>query len=390
MKQIVISSEAAAKIKAQFPWVYDNEILRYPKNTNVGEIIYVHSPTGEFLGVGYVNQQSKITIRVLSFDDEKIDKNFFLKRLQQAERLRKTVKLRTNAYRVVHAEADMLPGLIVDSYDGHLVVQINTAGMECQREILTSVLDEYLQPCGIYEKSDRYSREKEGLITEDGVLCGTIPSKILISEDGILFQVHLRDSQKTGFYLDQRRNRTSVANYVEPGYHVLDVFANTGGFGIHAGLKGAEEVRMIDLSQTALNEAVENTRINSLGGVAAIKADAFDYLAAAAARGERYDLIILDPPSFAKTKQSTRGAIRGFKHLVSKGLEMLNENAYIAVFSCSHHIAMDDLIEVVRETSVNAGIRLRVMEHLFQDHDHPYRLSVPQSLYLKGLVAQIG
>ncbi len=387
MKQVVVSNEAAEKLRAKFPWVYGNEILRLDKTIYGGNVVAARSPAGGFLGIGYINPRSKIALRILSFKDELIDRNFLMNRIVKADRARNSIKDHTNAYRVVNSEADDLPGLTVDSYDHHLAVQFNTLGMEIQRESVIEALRESLNPSGIYEKSDRLSRDKEGLTTDEGVLAGTIPEDILIRENEAAFRIRLRESQKTGFYLDQRRNRSVVASYVGAGFKVLDVFCNTGGFGIYAGLRGAGSIRMLDISQPALEDAAFNSELNRLSKVEQIKAEAFDYLTEAAER-DRYDMIILDPPSFAKTKQARRGAIRGFKHLVSASLRMLAPGGYLAVFSCSHHISLDDLKDVLLETSINAGSRFRIHEHLFQDRDHPYLINFPQSLYLKGLLAQ--
>ncbi len=386
MKQIVISNSAYEKLRAFFPWVYQDDILRYPGKVSAGEIVQVLSPAGAFVGIGYVNPESTIAARIFSFRDEPIDRKFFLNRICQADRRRSAIRQVTNAYRIIHAEADGIPGLIVDSYDRRLVVQINTAGIEARREDVIDCLKEALDPLAIYEKSDGRSREKEGLRTEDGTILGEVPESLQISENGVLFKIQLKESQKTGFYLDQRRNRLIVSGYVEKGFSVLDVFCNTGGFGIYAGRKGAGSVRMIDASSAALKAAEENARLNGLDRAEFIQADAFDYLTEAAGQDTRYDLIILDPPSFAKTKQARRGAIRGFKHLVSSGLNLLRAGGYLSVFSCSHHVSLTDLKELALDVAINNGVTLRVMEHLFQDGDHPYLLNIPQSLYLKGLL----
>jgi 23S rRNA (cytosine1962-C5)-methyltransferase len=217
-------------------------------------------------------------------------------------------------------------------------------------------------------------------------LWGEVPEKIRIREDDVLFEVRLAEGQKTGFYLDQRRNRTVVAGYVVPGCRVLDVFCNTGGFGIRTGLKGAGYVRLVDVSQPALDGALENARLNGLSAVETLRADAFDYLAAAVSSGESYDMVILDPPSFTKTKGAKRGAIRGFRQLVSTALALLNPEGYLALFSCSHHVSQEDLMQISLEVSAGAGWRLMVMEQFFQDRDHPHLLNFPPSLYLKGLL----
>ncbi len=389
MKQAVVSQDATEKLKRSFPWVYDSELLRTPRKTAPGEIVQVVSPAGEFLGIGYINLLSRISIRILSFRDRPIDRSFLAERMEAAKRLRAPLRERTNACRVIHAEADLLPGLVVDDYGGHLSLQINTAGMEALRGDILEVLQEVFKPHGIYDKSDAVVREKEGLTTETGVLTGDIPEAIRIDEDNARFLVRLRESQKTGFYLDQRRNRATVAQYVSPGDRFLDVFSNAGGFGIHAALRGAGAVRLVDVSQSALGAAAENVDLNGLTDVQGIKADAFDYLTAAIGRAERYDVIVLDPPSFTKTVQGRRGALKGFTRLMASSLNLLQPQGYIAVFSCSFHVTMEDLKDVAQACALDANVALRVVEHLFQDSDHPYLLHIPQSLYLKGLLFQV-
>ena len=386
MKQIIVNNTAADRLHGFFPWVYQEEILKCPEKIDAGETVGIVSPAGTFLGVGYINPESTITVRVLSFIREPIDGNFFSNRIRNAQRLRDSIHQAANAYRVIHAEADGLPGLIVDSYDGRLALQINTAGMERYRQAVVDSLKEVLAPIAMYEKSDGRSREKEGLKTEDRPIFGDLPEYLEIRENGVLFRVQLSESQKTGFYLDQRRNRLIVSGYVERGFKVLDVFCNTGGFGIYAQKKGAASVRLIDSSLVALKAAKENAQLNGLAGMEFVQADAFEYLTVAEKEEERFDLIILDPPSFAKTRQARRGAIRGFKHLVSAGLNLLRPGGYLAVFSCSHHVSLSDLKELTTEVSINNRYTVRVIEHLFQDQDHPYLLNIPQSLYLKGLL----
>jgi 23S rRNA (cytosine1962-C5)-methyltransferase len=388
MNQVVISNEASEKVKGFFPWVYDNEVLRVPRNIFAGQIVEVRSTTGVFLGVGYINPRSRIAVRILSFKDEEINRTFFLSKIAKADLQRVHLKKKTNAYRIVHSEADNLPGLIIDSYGRHISVQINTAGMEFWRKTIIESICECFQPDGIYEKSDRSAREKEGLSTMESVLTGSISDQVLIRENENLFQIRLKESQKTGFYLDQRRNRSIVSNYVEKGFKVLDVFSNTGGFGIYAGRAGAGSVCLVDISQSALDTADRNIKLNNLKEFNLIKADAFDFLTREADEGKLYDMIILDPPSFTKTMQAKRGAIRGFKYLVSKSFEILNSGGFLALFSCSHHVLLDDLNEIMRIAAINSKLRIKILEHLFQDVDHPYLINFPQSLYLKGLLAQ--
>ncbi len=383
MNKILVTRAAARRLRLFFPWVYRTDIQQ--ATGDAGDLVSVHAPDGAFLGIGYINPASEISVRILSFSDVEINRDFFRERLLAAFRKREPLRGKTDACRLVHAEADELPGLIVDEYAGHLAVQVNTLGMERLREVLLPEMAELRQPKGIYEKSDAKSRSREGLGTEHRVLHGEIPGRIEIAESGARFLVNLRESQKTGFFLDQRRNREVTASYVEEGFEVLDVFANTGAFGIHAALRGASRVRLVDVSREALELARENLAANGLAAQT-VKADAFDYLTEAPGARDRFDLVILDPPPFAKAKRSAAGALKGLRHLIIQSLRILRPGGLLAVFSCSHHVSQEDLQRTVLDAAAERGCRIEILEHLFQDRDHPYVLNIPMSLYLKGFL----
>jgi 23S rRNA (cytosine1962-C5)-methyltransferase len=383
MKRVTVKRSAAERLRSFFPWVYRTDIQE--AEGDAGGLVSVHAPGGAFLGIGYINPASEISVRILSFFEVEINRDFFRDRLLTAFRKREPLREKTNARRLVHAEADELPGLIVDDYAGHLAVQVNTLGMETLRDLFLPELVELLQPKGIFEKSDEKSRSREGLATDARVLHGEIPGRIGIEESGARFLVNLRESQKTGFYLDQRRNRSITASYVNKGDHVLDVFANTGAFGIHTALRGAGRVRLVDLSREALELARENMAAN--GVVCDTKrADAFDYLTEAPRDKDRYNLVILDPPPFAKAKRSAAGALKGMKHLILQSLRILRPGGLLAVFSCSHHVSQQDLQAAILEAATDRGCRIEILEHLYQDLDHPHVLNIPMSLYLKGFL----
>jgi 23S rRNA (cytosine1962-C5)-methyltransferase len=386
MKKIAVKRSAAEQLHAFFPWVYRTDIQQ--AQGDPGDLVSVHAPGGAFLGIGYVNPASEISVRILSFSDVEINREFFRERLLTAIGKREPLREKTDARRLVHAEADELPGLIIDDYAGHLAVQINTLGMEKLRELYLPELVDLLGPKGMFEKSDEKSRSREGLATVERVLHGEIPGRIEIRENGAQFLVNLRESQKTGFYLDQRRNRAITASYVTAGDLVLDVFANTGAFGIHAALHGAGRVRLIDSSREALELARENMTAN---GVACEtrRADAFDYLTEAPRDKDRYDLVVLDPPPFAKARRSATGALKGYRHLILQSLRILRPGGLLAVFSCSHHVSQQDLQAAILEAATDRGCRIEILEHLFQDRDHPHILNISTSLYLKGFLLRL-
>ncbi|WP_029520388.1 class I SAM-dependent rRNA methyltransferase [Persephonella sp. IF05-L8] len=382
MKKIILKKTALPKIKQKNLWIHKNEIKKLP-NLKAGEIVDIYIGN-EYLATGYINPDSKITVRILSF--EKTDINSLIRnRIKEAIQKRENLKSITNAYRIIHSEADLLPGLIADFYNGYIAIQINTAGMENFRQLILDTLIETLSPEGIIDKSDEKVRKKEGLTTENKVLYGSIPDKILITENNINFSVYLKEGQKTGFYLDQRKNRKLVSEYVQTGFKVLDLFSNAGGFGTYCGKKGADFIKFVDVSDLALNQVQENCRLNEITNFQTIKEDAFDFLKN---ETDSYDLIIVDPPSFAKSRHERQGALRGFKYLIVNSLKILNPKGYLAVFSCSHHISMQDLIDLTTSSAAITGDILEIKEFMYQDKDHPAVINMPNTLYLKGLLVQ--
>jgi len=385
LKKVIIKKSSAAKLAAYFPWVYDNEILELSsENLKTGDIVEVLTKKGTFLGTGYFNPKSVISVRLLSFEREEINKKFFVEKIRRAFELRREILKVTNACRIVYSEADGLPGLIADLYNEILVIQINTAGMEKRREMIIDAFRQVLDLKGIYEKSDSRSREKEGLGTEEQPLSGDVPGRVIIQENGISFLVEIKGSQKTGFYLDQRRNRFLTAARIEGDMRVLDIFSNTGAFGVYAARKGAR-VKAVDVSQPALDIASENAAINCVQ-IETIRSDAFDFLDDLVNKSFRADAIILDPPPFSKSRGALQGAISGLRHLVLQSLRVLNKGGFLALFSCSHHISVNDLLALSLEAAQDTRSRLEITDFLFQDQDHPYIINIPQSLYLKGLL----
>lgn len=386
MHQITITKNAARTLRNFFCWVYQNELIA-PDDINDGDIVEILAPNGEFLALGYLNRKSQISVRVLSFSRCEIDENFFRERIKTALAKRSRIAKQSDAYRLIHSEADFLPGLIVDRYNDYLAVQINTLGMERHRQSIISALVAVIQPQGIIDKSDAKVRTKEGIETQNGVIYGTVSEEIAITEHGIKFSVNLHEGQKTGFYLDQRRNRRITSEYLHNGMSVLDVFCNAGGFGLYA-LRNGANVRFVDLSDHALAQVRHNLTLNGFGECDIIKQDAFDFLTLEKMSDRRYDAVLLDPPPFAKTKKEAEGAIKGFKFLFSAGLSLAKEDGIIALFSCSHHIGLEELLEIAREASAKAGVPLEILEELRADSDHPYVVNIPNSDYLSGIIVR--
>lgn len=384
MKQLRVTRYAAQKIKNHFCWAYQNE-LQADEGIENGELVEICAPNHEFLGVGYYNKKSQISVRILSFEKCDINADFFEKRISAAWGKRQKLFDRTNAARIVHSEADFLPGLIVDWYNGYLAIQINTLGMEKFRQEIITALESIVNPLGIIDKSDRKVRKKEGLETANGIVSGEVPEEIVITENSIRFSVNLHEGQKTGFYLDQRKNRSVLGEYISGGDDVLDVFCNAGGFGLYSLQKGAN-VTFVDVNEHALNQVAHNIELNGFQVSHILNQDAFEFLTNEVESDHRYDCIILDPPPFAKTKKEAAGAMKGFKFLFSSGLKLAKDNGYIAIFSCSHHIGVNELLELADDVASRQKAVLEVAEVLRADSDHPYILNIPNTEYLSGII----
>ncbi len=391
-KKLVIKNAAAKKLRLFNPWIYKNEIAMLPEGLEAGELVEVVNLKQESFGIGYANPTSMITLRMLSFTDATIDGAWVKEKIYLAITARNPILEHSNSCRLVYSEADGLPGLIVDFYDGVISLAINTAGMERFRQEVLDALNEIVQPMGIYEKSDAASRKKEGLESFEGVLQGEVPEFIEVVEFGCQFGLELQNSQKTGFYLDQRFNHGVLTEYVDEEATMLDLFCNVGGFGMHALNAGIKHVTFVDISKTAIEQVEKNIELNGFeedGRSSCVAANAMDYIKELADKKESFDIVVLDPPSFAKTKEQAQGAISGFKHLMLNGIKVCKPGGIIALFSCSYHVGMDELIEVSLAASRDTGRQLKVLEHLYQDKDHPYLLNMPNSLYLKGLLFQV-
>ena len=370
-----IKKEAYNKLKKHFPWVYKNEIEKAP-NCNPGDIVdLVYN--GEYIATAFFNPLSKISARVISFEKVHIDREFFEKRIKRAINKRESLKNITNSFRLIHSEADFLPGLIVDKYGDYLVASFTTAGMDNFKGIIVEILIDLLNPKGIYEKADKI-REKEGLEVISQKLYGEIEDEFLIVENNKKFLTNLITGQKTGFFLDQRKNRKIVGEYGNK--KTLDLFANAGGFGIYA---RAEFTKFVEISVSACSLIERNCELNNLKNYEIVKADVFKFLET---EKEKYDLIIIDPPAFAKNKNAKKGALKGWKYLIVNSLKLLEDGGYLALFSCSHSIKEKDLLDLALSSSIIDNSYLEVIEFLKQDVDHPFILNIPNSLYLTGVL----
>uniref|UniRef100_A0A7V3YKK5 Class I SAM-dependent rRNA methyltransferase n=1 Tax=Candidatus Caldatribacterium californiense TaxID=1454726 RepID=A0A7V3YKK5_9BACT len=374
------------------PWVYRTDIEVLRGLADPGDVVLLENHRGKPLALGYYNPNSVIAVRVLTRNpEERIDRDFFLRRMQQALELR--LKLfreeTTSAFRVVFAEADFLPGLIVDRFASLLVVQFLTLGMERRRGDIVEALEALLHPGGIYERSDVEVRKKEGLEERTGWILPGVNPEVVIEENGLAFFVDVARGQKTGYFLDQRENRLSLRRYVQ-GARVLDCFSYTGGFAIHAAAFGAKEVLGLDISESAVALARENARLNRLEDRVRFEvADVFEALRELLRRGERFDLVILDPPAFVKGKEALEGALRGYKDINLLAMKLLVPSGILVTCSCSYHLSEELFLEVLQEASQDAGRRLQILERRGQAQDHPVLVGYPESRYLKCFILRV-
>jgi 23S rRNA (cytosine1962-C5)-methyltransferase len=384
---VEIRKSAYEKLKKRFPWVYKNEIIKLPEcdKGSIADLTY----KGKYVATAFINPLSKITARVISFEKVLVDIDFFYTRIKNALEKRavsidsKNImlsleqKFNSNSLRLIHSEADFLPGLIVDKYGSNLIISFTTAGMDNFKGIIVEILIELLNPKGIYEKGDKI-REKEGLEVINETLYGNVDDEFMIIENNKKFLTHLKVGQKTGFFLDQRKNRKIVGEYGNK--KTLDLFANAGGFGIYA---NASFTKFVEISALACSQIERNCELNNLKNYEIIKADVFKFLEN---EKEMYDLIIIDPPAFAKNKNAKKGALKGWKYLIVNSLKLLEENGYLALFSCSNAINSKDLLDLALSSAIIEKCNLEVIEFLKQDIDHPYVLNIPNSLYLTGVL----
>lgn len=368
---------------AGHPWIYQGEIERIKGDPKPGEIVRVADFRGRFIGIGYLNPNSQIAVRLLTWQDEAIDEAFFQRRILQAIEYRKKVAAGTTALRLIYSEGDFLPGLIVDRYDGILVLQILTAGMERMKETFVALLVELLGPQGIYERNDPPSRLLEGLDQRKGILYGQFETLLQIEEGGVKFWVDVASGQKTGFFLDQRENRLALHRYAE-GREVLDVFCYSGGFGLHALAGGAASLIGIDISPEAIALAQKNAELNGFAPKCAFKeANAFDELRALEKAGRRFDLIVLDPPAFTKGKEAIASALRGYKEINLRAMKLLRQGGILVTSSCSYHLDVETFLGMLQAAALDVRRRLRLLELRTQAKDHPILMGIKETQYLK-------
>ncbi len=370
------------------PWVFRSDIAKVEGDFVPGDIVDVMSSKGRFLAKAYYNPQSQIALRIMSLKDEPIDRAFIFRRVKEAVDYRRTFA-DLHSCRVIFAESDRLPALIVDSFGDVLVLQCLALGMERFKQEVVDALVEELHPAGIWERNDVPVRRLEGMEMTTGLLYGQVPDRVEMVENGVHFWVDVKEGQKTGFFLDQKENRAAIAPFVKDKT-VLDCFTHTGSFALHAGFFGAKEVTGVDISGFACEFATENAKLNHLEDrVHFVEANAFDLLSQQSREGVKYDVVILDPPAFTKTRSAVASATRGYKEINLRAMKMVKPGGYLVTCSCSQHISPDAFMDIVRDAAHDAHVQLRQVEYRTQGRDHPILPAAPETQYLKCGIFQI-
>ncbi|HSM98303.1 MAG TPA: class I SAM-dependent methyltransferase [Gallionella sp.] len=390
---ILLKAGREKSLLRRHPWIFSGAIERVDGAPASGDTLPVRDDAGNFLAWAAYNPDSQITARVWSWrETETVDTDFFRRRISNALAARRTLNLAhdSNGMRIIHAESDGLPGLIVDQYGDVLVMQIGSAGAERWRDVIADILQELCKPVCIYERSDSDSRGLEGLELRNGVLRGTLPDRVEVIENGLHFMVDVAAGQKTGFYLDQRDNR-ALTETLAHDKDVLNCFCYTGGFSLYALRGGAKSVLSIDASADALRIAAENVTRNGLDATRTewLDADVFQALRTLRDQNKKFDLIILDPPKFAPTAAFAEKAARGYKDINLLAFKLLRPGGLLFTYSCSGGISEDLFQKIVAGAALDAGVDAQIVHHLHASADHPVLLSFPEGAYLKGLVLRV-
>ncbi len=371
------------------PWVFDSEVGTIDGSPTNGGIVDVRDTKNKFVGRGYYNAHSAIRVRLLTFEDEPIDEAFFRRRLEAAISLRARLLDDPTNCRLVYSESDWLPGLIVDRFGDVLSVQFLTLGMDKRRDMICGLLRELLAPRGIYEKSLATTREKEGLTLVEGCIGESFDTRIVIRENGLEFGIDLAASQKTGYFFDQRANRAFIRR-LAPGAEVLDCFTYIGSFALNAGAGGAKSVLGVDYSEEAVAQCRANAVRNGLADRCAFECgNCFDLLREWSDAGRQFDVVVLDPPAFAKSRGSLKNALRGYKEINLRGMKLVRPGGYLATCSCSYHVGREDLYATALGAAADAKRRVQLLNAAGADTDHPVLPAAPETDYLKFFVFRV-
>ena len=388
MAVAVLKPGKEKRVFSRHPWIFKSDIDKIEGSFTPGDVLSVQSSRGRFLARAFYNPSSQIALRVMSWHEEPVDRDLIFRRVREAVDYRRTFA-DLKSCRLVFAESDRLPALIVDAFGDVLVLQCLALGMERFKQDVVDALVQEMNPRGIWERNDVPVRRLEGLEETTGLLYGDVPDRVEILENGVRFLVDVKKGQKTGFFLDQKENRAAIAPFVA-GKKVLDCFTHTGSFALHAGHFGASEVLGVDISAYACDFASENAALNHLQDVVSFQeANAFDLLSEESRSGKKYDVIILDPPAFAKSRSAMDNAMRGYKEINLRAMKMIVPGGYLVTCSCSQHVLPAMFRSMVLDAASDARVQLRQVEFRSQGRDHPILPAAPETEYLKCGIYQV-
>jgi 23S rRNA (cytosine1962-C5)-methyltransferase len=389
MANVFLNKKISTRIQNGHPWIYLNEINKIDGNANTGDIVSVFTHDKKFIGKGYINQRSQITVRLLTRQkDEIINDEFFFKKISEAWNYRKKNGYEENC-RLVFGEADFLPALIIDKFNDYFVIQTMSAGIDLWKPAIVKALERIFSPKGIYERNDVPVRELEGLSQQKGFLSSRFDTNIIINENGLHFYVDVENGQKTGYFLDQHNNRKAIQHIVK-GADVLGVFCYSGSFEIHAAHYGAKNVLGIDISENAVQLSTKNAALNNLQKTCNfLAANAFDILKSWSNEKREYDVVMLDPPAFTKSRETIPQAIKGYKEINLRGIKLVKKGGFLVTSSCSNLIEPDLFLQIIDEAAKDAKRKLRQVTFQTQGADHPIIHGIENTNYLKFLIAEV-
>ncbi len=385
MPSVRVNRKGADRVRSGHPWIFTSDVIDRG-TAHPGDAVRVLDHRGHNLGTGHYSSASQIALRLLSNHIEAIDEAFLSKRIEAALQHRKRVVSNSDAYRLVHAEGDLLPGLIVDKYADWTVVQLLDQGMDRMTGQVAAVLERVLRPRGIVARNDVTVRAKEALSQDVQILVGEIPERVPIQMNGLMLNANLLTGQKTGVFLDQRENYIAAQRYARG--HALDCFTATGGFSLHLA-SVCESVQAVDSSESTVAEAEANAAANGFRNISFKKADILEFLPGLAAARRTFDMVILDPPAFTKSRSTVEDAARGYKEINLRALQLLKPGGILVSCSCSHHMTEAHFLELIASAALDCGKQLRVLERRTQSQDHPILLTVPETHYLKCLIFEV-
>ncbi|MBS1760951.1 MAG: class I SAM-dependent rRNA methyltransferase [Bacteroidetes bacterium] len=389
MVKVYLKRKISPRVANGHPWIFNNEVDKTEGDFKGGDIVEVFSHDQKFIGKGYINPQSQIIVRLLTRSKtDEINEAFFLKKLTECWEYRQQLGYTENC-RLVFGEADSLPQLIIDKFNDYFVIQTLALGMDVWKPALVKAINTRFKPKGIYERNDVPVRELEGLPQQKGFLSNEFDTKIIINENGLKFLVDLENGQKTGYFLDQQDNRRAIQHIVKDA-EVLGAFTYTGTFEIHAGYYGAKSVLGLDISENAVKQANENARINGLENICRFEtANAFDVLKQWGKEGKKYDVVMLDPPAFTKSRETIQKAITGYKEINLRGMKLVKPGGFLVTSSCTNLVNADLFLQIIDMAAKDARRKLRQVVFQTQSADHPIIRGMENTHYLKFLIVQV-